>query len=48
MEQHVQLQTLLMAFVSLKKDMEDIKAQIRGKSPTLAVEEAVDGFNTYL
>lgn len=48
MEQQIQMQTLLMAFVSLKKDMEDIKSQIRGKVPTLITEEALEGFRAYL
>lgn len=48
MEQVQQQQVLLMAIASLKKDMDDIKRRLDGKTPTLLTEEAVEGFKSYL
>lgn len=49
MEQNPQpAQALLLALVSIKKDISDLKDRLDAKTPVLSTEEAVDGFRAYL
>lgn len=48
MEELRQNQALMLFFASLKKDMDDIKRRLDGKTPFLLTEEAVEGFTEYL
>ncbi len=43
-----QTQALLLALVSIKNDISDLKSRLDAKTPVLSTEEAIDGFRAYL
>lgn len=48
MTQQVQIETVLMGFAALKKDLDYIKERLDGKTAVLSTEEAVAGFRMFM